>query len=289
MYPNPFDYYRAETVDEALDLLDDHAAANPTVLSGGHSLVPTMKSGLAAPDVVIDIGDIDELSGVDVADGTVEIGACTRYAAVVETDLVDEHAPVVSEATAEIGDAQVRSRGTVGGNVAHADPASDLPAVMVATDTTIHATGPAGERTIPADDFFLGIYTTGLGPDEILTRLSVPALDEGAGAYVKKESPSSGYAMIGVAVRLQTDGGTIADAGVAANGAMDHAIRLDGVEDALVGQQADEVAVDAAADRAMDSLEADDLMDDIQASGAYRAQLLESYTARAIDRALDRL
>lgn len=289
MYPEPFDYHRAESVDEALSLLDEHAGRNPTILSGGHSLVPTMKSGLAAPEVVVDIGDIDAISGVDVEDDTLEVGACTRYEAIVDDDAVLEHAPLLAEATEKIGDKQVRSRGTVGGNVAHADPASDLPAVMLATDATIHARGPDGARTIPVDDFFLGIYATALGHDAILTRITLPARGEGASAYVKKPSPSSGYAMIGVAVRIHTDGGTIADAGVAANGAKNHAVRLDAVEDLLAGQDPEEVSVDAVGEHATDGLAVEEMMDDIQASQAYRAQLLESYTKRAVETALDRL
>lgn len=289
MYPEPFDYYRADTVEEALSLLDEHGARNPTVLSGGHSLVPTMKSGLASPDVVVDIGDIDAISGVTVDDGTLQVGACTRYDAVVDDDAVLDYAPLLAEATAEIGDKQVRSRGTVGGNIAHADPASDLPGVMLATDATIHARGPDGARSIPVDDFFLGVYATALGHDEILTRITIPAAEDGASAYVKKESPSSGYAMIGVAVRIRTADGRITDAGVAANGAKNHAIRLDTVESLLEGRQPGSVSAGDAGDRATDGLEVHELMDDIQASQAYRAQLLESYTRRAVETALDRL
>lgn len=289
MYPDSFDYYRAGTVEEALALLDKHAEQNPTVLAGGHSLVPTMKSGLAAPDAVVDIGDIDEMSGIDVSDGALRVGASTRYEAVVDDADVLEHAPVLAEATSEIGDTQVRNRGTVGGNIAHADPASDLPAVMIATDATIHAQSPAGSRTIPADDFFLGIYATALGHDELLVEIEVPAIGDGAGAYVKKDSPSSGYAVIGVAARLRSDDGAVAEAGIAANGALDHAVRLPAVESALEGSAVDDVDPDAAASHATDELDVDLLMDDLQADSAYRAQLLESYTARAIETAVDRL
>ncbi|WP_435348543.1 FAD binding domain-containing protein [Haloarchaeobius sp. HRN-SO-5] len=289
MYPEPFDYYRAETVEEALSLLDEHADSNPAVLSGGHSLVPTMKSGLASPDVVVDIGDIDAISGVDTGDGTLEVGACTRYETVVDNETVLAGAPLLAEATAEIGDKQVRSRGTVGGNIAHADPASDLPAVMLATDATIHAQGPDGTRSIPADEFFLGIYMTALSHDELLTGISIPTVDEGTSAYVKKESPSSGYAMIGVAVRIQTADGTVSDAGVAANGAKNYAVRLDAVESLLEGRRPDDISAAAAGEKAMDGIAVEEMMDDIQASQSYRAQLLESYTKRAVETALDRL
>ena len=289
MYPEAFDYYRADSVEEALSLLDDHAASNPTILSGGHSLVPTMKSGLAAPDVVVDIGDIDEISGVEARDDSLLVGACTRYEAVVNDDLIREQTPLLAEATAKIGDKQVRSRGTVGGNLAHADPASDLPAVMLATNARIHVEGPGGTRTIDADDFFLGIYATALGPDELLTGVEVPHLGEGASTYVKKPSPSSGYAMIGVAARLRTDDGAVSEARVAANGAKGYAIRLGRVEDALVGSDPEEVSPAAVGSLATDDLDVSELMDDLQASGEYRAQLLESYTERALQPVLEQL
>ena len=287
MYPDSFDYLRPESVEEALSLLDEHAMENPTILAGGHSLVPTIKSGLASPDVVVDIGEIDDITGVETADDHVHVGACTRYADVVDSHEVQEAVPLLAEATAEIGDTQVRNRGTVGGNVAHADPASDLPAVVLATDATVHAQGPEGTREIGADDFFLGVYMTALGHDEILTGIDFPKQD-GVHAYVKKPSPSSGYAMVGVAVRLEFDGDTVTDAGVAANGALDRAVRLGPVEDALEGSQVtDGLAADAAA-VATDGLSVDEMMEDIQADKEYRAQLLESYTRRALETAVER-
>lgn len=289
MHPDSFDYYRADSVETALSLLEEHANSNPTLLSGGHSLVPTMKSGLAAPGVVIDIGDIEELSGVEKREDSLFVGACTRYATVVSDDLAHSHTPLLAEATAEIGDMQVRSRGTVGGNIAHADPASDLPAVMLATDAEIHAQGPDGTRTIDAADFFLGIYTTALGPDEILTGIEIPVRGPGASAYVKKESPSSGYAIVGVAVQLRTEDDAVSEARVAANGAKDYAIRLTPVEEALSGRDIDDVSPADLGDRATDDITETELMSDLQADKAYRAQLLRSYTARALETALDRL
>lgn len=289
MYPKPFDYYRADSVEDALSLMEAHADSQATVLSGGHSLVPTMKSGLAAPDVVVDIGDIEDISGVEERADSIFVGACTRYDAVVSNEIVNSRVPVLAEATAEIGDRQVRSRGTVGGNVAHADPASDLPAVMLATDASFHVHGPDGPRTIEADDFFLGIYTTALAPDELLTGIEIPALGAGASAYAKKESPSSGYAMVGVAARILIDDGTISDARVAVNGAKDHAVRLPPVEAAIVGTDPAGASPTALGERATDDIEVTELMGDLQASQEYRAQLLRSYTARALETAFDRL
>ncbi|WP_232701974.1 FAD binding domain-containing protein [Halobacterium wangiae] len=288
MYPDSFDYYRPDSVEEALELLDEHAMDNPAVLSGGHSLVPTIKSGLASPGVIVDIGEIDDITGVEENGDHVHVGACTRYSDVVGDAIVEEHVPGLAEATGEIGDTQVRNRGTVGGNIAHADPASDLPAVVVATDATIHAQGPDGSRELAADDFFLSVYMTSLGPDEILTGIDFPKLDDGVAAYEKKPSPSSGYAMVGVAVRLEFDGDTVSKAGIAANGALDRAVRLEGAEQELEGSEPTPAVVSAAAEAATDGIDTDEMMDDIQADGAYRAQLLESYTGRALEKAVDR-
>jgi carbon-monoxide dehydrogenase medium subunit len=280
MYPDEFDYERPETVDAALDTL----AANPDaeILAGGHSLLPTMKSGLASPDLLVDISRIDAMQGIDVADGTVSIGALTSYATVADHDAVRESVEVLAEAAHAVGDVQVRNRGTIGGNLAHADPASDLPAAALAADATMVVRGPDGERRVDADDFFFGMYATDVGEDELLTRVEFPARPDAAGAYAKKPSPSSGYAMVGVAVSLTVDDGRVADAGVAANGVMDHGVRLDPVEDALVGATPDDETVAAAAANATDDLDEMMMMDDLQASAEFRAQLLERYAERAI-------
>ena len=287
MYPGEFDYLRAESVDHALDLLDEHGDAE--VLAGGHSLLPTMKSGLADPDTVIDIGHIDAMQGVEHDGDTTSIGALTTYAEIDDTDELWDGATALAEAASEIGDTQVRNRGTIGGNLAHADPASDLPGAAIASDLTLVATGRDGERRIDVDDFFVAMYMTDLAEDELLTRVEVPRLDGGAGgAYVKKPSPSSGYAMIGVAARLQVDGGTVTEARVGANGAMDHGVRLDPVEDAIEGERLDEDAIATAAEQAARDLDESLMMDDIQASAEYRAHLLEVYTERALARAAER-
>lgn len=289
MYPDQFDYYRAESVEEAVELLESHADEEVELLAGGHSLLPTMKTGLASPDVLIDIGNIDALSGIESGDGATHIGANTNYATIADSDHVWENAPVVAEAAGAVGDIQVRNRGTIGGNIAHSDPAGDPPAAILAADAVIHAEGPDGQREIPADEFFVAMYTTALEEHEIVTGVEVP--NSGAndtGAYVKKPSPSSGYAMVGVAVTLETDGSTVENARVAANGALDHATRLEGVEDVLVGEALGSDLTDAGS-RATDGIEDWEFMDDLQASADFRAQLLEVYTERAIASALDRL
>jgi carbon-monoxide dehydrogenase medium subunit len=200
---------------------------------------------------------------------------------------VAEHAPTLADAVRQVGDVQVRNRGTIGGNLAHADPAADLPGAALASDATLVAEGPDGERSISADDFFFGMYATDLAPDELLTRVEVPSADGATGAYAKKPSPSSGYAMVGVAALLDTDGDSIESARVGANGVMDHGVRLESVEDALAGGSLDADAIETAAGHATDDLDVAMMMDDLQASNEFRAQLLEVYTERALTAAMD--
>jgi len=286
MYPDAFDYYTASSVDEALDLLAEHGGAETELLAGGHSLLPAMKTGLSSPDVLIDLGEVDELVGVSGDGDTVSIGAMTSYADLLEAD-VGDHVPAFVDAVAQVGDRQVRNRGTVGGNLAHADPASDLPGAALAVDATLVAQGPDGEREIEADDFFWGMYATDLAEDELLTRIEVPAATDAVGAYAKKASPSSGYAMVGVAAQLELDGGEVASAGIGANGAMDHGVRLSGVEDELAGASLDEDTIETAAQRATEDLDTAMMMEDLQASAEFRAQLLEVYTQRALEAVAD--
>lgn len=288
MYPTGFEYHAATDVADALDLLAEHADREVKLLAGGHSLLPTMKSGLSSPDVLVDLGNVDELTGIEHDADATRIGAMTTYAALAADDTLAD-ATVVGEAAAAIGDMQVRYAGTIGGNLAHSDPAADLPGAVLAADATIHARGPDGERTIPVDDFFQGMFATALAPDELLTGVEVPHLgaDDGA-AYAKKPSPSSGYAMVGVAAVLETDGSEVTAARIAANGALDHAQRLDGVEGALVGAALDDAdAASTAAEHATDGVDDYMLMDDTQASGEFRAHLLEVYASRAIRAAMD--
>ncbi|MFC4247392.1 FAD binding domain-containing protein [Natribaculum luteum] len=289
MYPDEFDYHEAETVEDAIELLDEHAMEETELLAGGHSLLPAMKTGLSSPDVLIDIGDVDELHGVTVDGDTLSIGAMSRYSDVLGSEDAHEHAPALTAAVEQVGDRQVRNRGTVGGNLAHADPASDLPGAALVSDATLVVQGPDGERTIPAAEFYYGMYATDLGPAEILTRIEVPSAVDAVGTYAKKPSPSSGYAMVGVAALVRVDDGTVTSARIGANGAMDHGVRLEPVEDALTGETLDEETIATAASHATDDLETALLMDDLQASGDFRAQLLEVYTERALEKAVDQM
>jgi carbon-monoxide dehydrogenase medium subunit len=286
MYPDEFEYHRAETIEEALDLLSEYPGAE--ILAGGHSLLPTMKTGLASPDHLVDISRIDAMQGIESGGDTVSIGALTTYADVAASDTIRKNATVVAEAAREIGDVQVRNRGTVGGNVAHADPASDLPGAMLAADATFVAHGPDGSRHVPVDDFFEGMYATALAEDELLTRIELPAQPAAVGAYAKKPSPSSGYAMVGVAVSVSVEGDVVSDVRIGANGVVDHGVRLEPVEDALAGERLDGDAIAAAAGHAGDDLDKWILMDDFQASAEFRGQLLEVYTERALTEAAER-
>jgi len=292
MFPDSFQYERAGTVEEAVDLLAEHADADTELLAGGHSLLPVMKSRLSSPDVVIDIGRIDGLQGIDRDDGTITIGALTPYAE-IESFEAGGHRngyAVVAEAASEIGDVQVRNMGTIGGNIAHADPASDMPASVLAADATIHVRGRDGTRAIAAGDFFQGMFATALDDGEILTRIEVPASDgDGASAYAKRPSPSSGYAMVGVAAVIRTDDDTVRSARVAVTGATDHAVRLAAVERNLVGESLSEETIDSAAGHATDDLGGASLMDDNQASSEFRGRLLGEYTRRALARAAEKV
>ncbi|WP_114575447.1 xanthine dehydrogenase family protein subunit M [Saliphagus sp. LR7] len=285
MYPPAFDYLRAESVEEALDLLSDTEDAE--LLAGGHSLLPTIKSGLADPGTLIDVGGIDDLSGVETTEEGMWIGATTTYADALENDALHERAPAVADAIGEIGDVQVRNRGTVGGNVAHADPASDLPGPLLAADATVHVRGADGERSIPIDDYFLAMYATAIEEGEIVTGIEIPAC-EGSGAYVKKTSPSSGYAVVGVGVRLRIDGNEIESTRVGANGAFGYGRRLEAVEEFLAGASLGDDLAGEAGERATEDVEEWVLIEDIDTSSEFRGRLLEAYTERAVDRALDR-
>lgn len=283
MFPDQFDYHRASSVAEARDLMGEFAHKEVELLAGGHSLIPTMKSGLASPDILIDISEIDELSGITVEDDQVRVGAVTRYADLLESDVLRDVAPSFYAAVEEVGDRQVRNRGTIGGNLAHADPAADLPGAALAADASVTVVGEDGSRTIQADDLFLGMYMTDVGPGEILTEVTFPRVGATVmGAYAKKASPSSGYAMAGVAVRLEVEDGKIGRARVGASGVLDHGVRLEPVEDVLTGQPLTADLAGPAGEMALDDIDESLLLSDAQASAEFRGALLETYTERAV-------
>jgi carbon-monoxide dehydrogenase medium subunit len=253
------------------------------LLAGGHSLIPALKLRLASPGTLIDIGRIGELKGIARHNGAAIIGALTTHAMIAASS---ELPHALSEAAGWIGDPSVRNRGTIGGNVAHADPASDLPTVLVALDATFHLRGPNGTRSVSADDFFVDLFATALSEDEILTSIDVPV--DGAGsAYAKLFNPASRYAIVGAAAKIVMNGSSCSSARVAIGGCTPNAKRLPSVEAALVGRTLNDATIEAAANLAGNDL-GDDLMGDLHASDAYRRAVAPTYVQNAIAKAVER-
>jgi carbon-monoxide dehydrogenase medium subunit len=283
MYPPKFDYYRANSLNDAVALLQQHDGAK--VLAGGHSLIPVMNLRLADPGTLIDIGRVSGLKGISVQGNSVQIGALTTHAMIAASTDVPT---VLSEAAGMIGDPQVRNRGTIGGNIAHADPASDLPTVLTALSATIHTTGPNGSRKIAADDFFTGLFATALQDGEIVTAIEVAKSGAGSGsAYAKLFNPASRYAMVGAAAIVTVSGGSCTAAGVAVGGLVPAATRARSVEAALVGKPLDEATISAAAAAVANDL-GDDIIGDIHASAEYRQAMAPVFVKRALTAAAQR-
>jgi carbon-monoxide dehydrogenase medium subunit len=285
MYPATFDYYRATSLPDALRLLGAHSGAK--VLAGGHSLVPMMKLRLAMPSAVVDIGRIPELKGIRRDGDTIRIGALTTHAELESSELLRSQCPLVAEAAATIADPQVRNRGTIGGNLAHADPASDLPAVVLALDGAITLAGASGERRVDAKPFFVDLLTTDIRAGEIVTRIDVGVIGPRAGsAYLKFEHPASGYAVCAAAavVHLGSDGRCRA-ARLCLNGVTATPLDAAGVSAALVGSTLDDGAIDAAV---AGKLAVRDPLGDALFSGDYRASLARTFARRALKLARDR-
>jgi carbon-monoxide dehydrogenase medium subunit len=286
MYTPAFHYHRAQSLADAHRLLAAHPGAK--VLAGGHSLIPMLKLRLASMPTLVDIGRVAELRGVSRMGDQIRIGALTTHAEIAGSDDLRTHAPAMWDAANVLGDPAVRNRGTIGGNIAHADPASDLPTVLVALNATVIATGPAGERSIPADQFFRGIMSTALNDDEIITAVTMPAdATTRASAYVKFAHPASRYAVVGAAAAVSMSGGKCTGARVAIGGLVPHAMRLPAVEQALAATSGDAAAIRAAADNTKTSL-GEDVSGDIFASAEYRAAVAPVYVARAIAAAVAR-
>lgn len=286
MFASSFDYYRAGSVDEAHRLIAAHPGAK--LLAGGHSLVPLLKLRLAAPPAVIDIGRIASLRGIARKGNHLRIGALTTHAELAASAELRAAVPALAETAALVGDPAVRNRGTIGGNVAHADPASDLPIVLLALDARFVAKGPAVERLIGADEFFTGIMATALADDEILVAVEVPASAAAQGsAYVKFSHPASRYAVLGAAAVITVKDGTCTAARVAVGGLLPHARRALSVERAVVGRPATADAIAAAAQQVRDDL-GRDVTGDIFASAEYRAAMAAVYVRRAMTTAIER-
>lgn len=286
MYPPQFDYYRAGSVEEAISLMQNHVGSK--LLAGGLSMIPTMNLRLANPSALIDIGRIDGLKGISAQNGAVRIGALTTHAMVAASNQAGLPA-ALKEAAGGIGDPQVRNRGTVGGNVSHADPSSDLPTVFTMLGATFHIAGPNGSRSVAATDFFTDFFQTALAQYEILTAIDVPAEEDGSGsAYLKLANPASRYAMVGAAASVTKDmNGQCSACSVGIGGLTTHAMLAPSVSSALAGMQLNDQNIAAAAKNISQDL-GDDLLGDIHASADYRRHMADVYVERALKSASDR-
>jgi carbon-monoxide dehydrogenase medium subunit len=281
--PTAFEYSRATSIDDALAQLKA-ANGDAKLIAGGHSLIPLMKLRLSEPKMLIDIGRIPDMAGVREKGGQIEIGALTTHHEVSVSKVLKEKCPVLSDCAAEIGDPQVRNRGTIGGSLAHADPSADYPAVVLALDADIDVKGPGGARTIKASGFFTEMFTVDLQPDEIIVAVRFTPVK--AAAYVKLHQRASHYAIVGVAAALEVSGGTITSARLGLTGAGPKAVRMTVVEKALAGQKATKEAIAGAVKDAGSDLDA--INADIHASEEYRRAMIPVFTKRAIEAALAR-
>lgn len=280
MYSANFEYYRAQSLADVHQLMAAHPGAK--LLAGGHSLVPLLKLRLAAPSAIVDIGRIPELRGISRRGDEIRIGALTTHAEIAASADLRQAVAALAEAAGKVGDPAIRNRGTIGGNVAHADPASDLPTVLVALEARMVVAGVSGERTVPADEFFTGIMTTALGENEILLAVDVRAARRGEGsAYEKYSHPASRYAVLGAAAMLSVQDGACRAARVAVGGLLPAARRARAVEKALIGKAANAETFAAAAEQVSTDV-GGDVMGDIYASAEYRAAMAPVYLKRAL-------
>ena len=283
MIPAPFEYCSPRSIAEAVNFLAAHRD-DVKILSGGQSLLPLMKMRLAKPGYIVDIGRIPGLDTI-VEDGDhIVISAMVTHAQMEYSDLLKKRCPLLSQTAASIADVQVRNRGTIGGSLAHADPAGDMPATILALDAEIKAVGPNGERWIKAEDFFLGLLMSVLEPDEIVTAVKIPATVGEKTAYLKAAPRSSGFAVVGVAVRMALDAsGACNRMAVGITGVTDKAYRADRVEKMLIGRKLDPQLIETAAAEATHNI---DVIEDINGSIEYRTHLTHVYVVRAVQAAL---
>ena len=285
MYSANVDYYRATSVADAVRMLQENPDAK--LLAGGHSLIPTMKLRVAQPALLVDIGRIDGLSGIQVDGETVRIGALTTHATVATSEELKTACPILYEAAGLIADPQVRNRGTMGGSIANADPASDYPTLVTALDAMLTAAGPSGERQIPASEFFKDLFTTALNPDEVLTSITFPAYGNKpgmGGAYLKHRHPASSYAVVGVAAMLGLEDGKVSRAVVVVGGATANPVHAASVESALSGMEPTPENIAAAAEK----MDLQATLGDAYASAEYRAHLAKVMAKRALLKAVER-
>ncbi|MEQ1945831.1 MAG: xanthine dehydrogenase family protein subunit M [Bryobacteraceae bacterium] len=276
MFPQTFEYTAPKTLEEALKLLAGGAKA----LAGGMSLIPMMKLRLATPEHLVDLGRIKGLNYIREEGGNLHIGATATHYAVESSALVRAKCPLLAATAAAIGDVQVRNMGTVGGSVAHNDPSADYPAALQALEAKIVIRGADGDRTVPADEFIVDAFTTTLEPGEIVRELIVPV--EGSdvhASYQKAAQPASGFAMVGVAARVQKSGGKVVSARIGVTGLANRAYRASAAENAIIGTEGSAADIQAAAALVAQGVDANS---DLHASADYRKHLATVYTARAL-------
>jgi aerobic carbon-monoxide dehydrogenase medium subunit len=286
MIPAAFDYIAPGTLDEAMRALAAHGE-DAKLLAGGHSLLPLLKLRLANPKLLIDLGRIPGLSAISRQNDRVVIGALATHYQIESSELLKKSCPLLPETAREIGDVQVRNRGTIGGTLAHADPSADWPATILALGAEIRLRGSRGERRLAAEEFFLGPLTTVIEPDEILTEIRVPVLQKRCGgAYLKRAQQASGFAIVGVAVSLRVDAkGFCEEISVGVTGLGDKPFRARAVEARLRGNKLTRKLIDASAVQVAEGIAP---LEDLHAAAPFRAHLAQVYAARAIEAAAKR-
>jgi carbon-monoxide dehydrogenase medium subunit len=277
--PSEFAYHHPETLAEAIGLLSSIDEARP--LAGGHSLLPMMRLRLATPAALVDLAGIDGLDEITLDGGVLRIGALTTHATVAGSATVRSACSALAETAGMIGDRQVRNRGTIGGSLAHADPGADYPTVVTALGATITAAGPGGQRSIPAEEFFTGVFSTALANGELVTEVSVP--ETRSAAYAKHRHPASGYAVVGVAASLRVEGGTCTAARLVVGGVTGSPVIATAAEGALVDQEPSEQAIATAAATVTEAIR--DPIGDTYASGEYRVHLAGVLARQALTKA----
>ena len=283
MIPGAFDYYAPRSLGDAVKYLSAHKD-DVKILSGGQSLLPLMKMRLSKPAYVLDIGRIAGLDGIAQEGNSLILGALVTHNQIEDSALLKAKCPLLPQTATTIADVQVRNRGTIGGSVAHADPAGDVPAAIVALEAEIKITGPNGERWVKCDDFFLGLLMSVLEPDEVVTAVKVPVTGADKTAYLKAAPRSSGFAVVGVAVRLTMDNQSVCSrAAIGITGVTDKAYRPERTEQMLTGKKLDTALIQQAAAEATRNIE---VIEDINGSAEYRKHLTEVYVERAIEQAL---
>jgi aerobic carbon-monoxide dehydrogenase medium subunit len=276
--PAKFDYVKPASVDEAVQALQQ-AGEDAKILAGGQSLLPVLRLRLAAPSLLVDLGGIPELRGIREDGGRVAIGAMTPYYDIIRDELVQQHVMLLAQATETVADRQTRHRGTVGGSLAHADPAGDLGGVALALDAEMQIAGPSGTRTVPASEFFVDYFTTAIGEGEILTEIRFPKYTGWGSHYEKFNRTAQAWSMVAIAAAVRVEGGSIAEARVGVTNMGTTPIRARGVEEALVGQPPTAEAVRAAAERVTEGTAAPS---DADAASDYREHLAKVLTGRAV-------